>query len=59
MSRLSYLESSQGRRGAGGEPAAIARSALVMMERKRGWSNSFAGGDAAERILKPTYWKLS
>jgi len=30
-----------------------------MMERKRGWSNSFAGGDAAERILKPTYWKLS
>lgn len=59
MSRMSYLASSQGRRGAGGEPDAIARSALVMMERKKGWSNLFAGGHAAERILKVIYRKLS
>lgn len=44
---------------AGGEPAAIAGSALMMMERKKSWSNPFAGGHAAERILKVTYCKLS
>jgi len=37
---------------AGVEPEGIARAALAMMERKRGWPNPFGDGHASEKIVR-------